>query len=117
MAGASFPGIKSARRWHEPCYFVERPSIQRAMSFLSPLSPRMVVALMVGVTVVSLVTARRDVSVRVAEIRRVEVERAGREAARIAPDAARAIEARDTSALRTLLERSVGRGAAVGAIV
>src|SRR6187455_1006285 len=87
------------------------------MSFLSPLSPRMVVALMVGVTVVSLVTARRDVTVRVAEIRRVETERAGREAARILPDAARALESRDPSTLRPVLERAVGRGGAAGAIV
>ena len=72
---------------------------------------------MVGVTVVSLVTARRDVTVRVAEIRRVETERAGREAARILPDAARAIEARDTSGLRALLGRVVDRGGAAGAIV
>jgi len=72
---------------------------------------------MVGVTVVSLVTARRDVSVRVAEIRRVEVERVNREAARLLPDAARAMEGRDTSPLSALLERAVGRGVAAGAIV
>jgi trehalose-6-phosphate synthase len=77
----------------------------------------MVVALMVGVTVVSLVTARRDVNVRVAEIRRVEVERATREAARLVPDVARALEAHDTAAMRALLERAVGRGAAAGVIV
>ena len=77
----------------------------------------MVVALIVGVTVVSLVTARRDVNVRVAEIRRVEVERATREAGRIMPDAARAMESRDTSALRATLDRAVGRGGAAGALV
>ena len=77
----------------------------------------MVVALIVGVTVVSLVTARRDVTTRVAEIQRVETERATREAARILPDAAKSMEVRDTSTLRNLLDRVVNRGGAAGAMV
>ena len=73
---------------------------------------------MMGVTVVSLLTARRDVSVRVAEIQRVEVERANREAARLLPDVARAMESHDTAGVRAQLERSVGRGGgSAGALV
>jgi trehalose 6-phosphate synthase len=87
------------------------------MSFLSPLSPRLVVALTVGVAVVSLVTARRDVSVRIDALRQAEVERAGREAARLSPDLARLIEAGEPEGVRDLLARSADRDGAIGAIV
>lgn len=87
------------------------------MSFLSPLSPRLVVALTLGVAVVSLVTARRDVSVRMDALRQTEVERANREAARLAPDLARLIELGDPVAVRDLLDRSADRDGEIGAIM
>ena len=77
------------------------------MTFLSPLSPRLVGALALGVAVVSLITAERDVSTRMDELRRAETARASREAERLEPQLAALIEAGDLPGQRTLLERSV----------
>ena len=87
------------------------------MSFFSPLSPRLVVALILGVTVVSLVTARRDVAVRLDTLRHAELEHANQDAARLSPDLAPLIESADPIAIRELLERSAGHDGAIGAIV
>jgi len=53
---------------------------------ISPLTPRLVAALALGVTVVSFVTARRDVSMRVDEMRRSEIERANQQASQLEPE-------------------------------
>ncbi len=86
------------------------------MSFLSPLSPRLVVALTLGVTVVSLITARRDVSNRVDALRTAEIDRANQEAARLVPLLAPLIEVGETAGLSEVLARSVDRTGAIGAI-
>src|SRR5688572_15627710 len=91
-------------------------SMPLKMSLLSPFSPRFVAAFVLGVTVVSLVSASRDVSVRVEALRRVEWDRAGREAARMAPDLGALIAAGDTTSQRDLLERSIVQSGSVGAV-
>src|SRR5688572_5301999 len=85
------------------------------MSLLFPFSPRFVAAFVAGVTVVSLIAASRDVSVRLEALRGGERDRGGREAARVAPDLRTLISAGDTRGQRDLLERSTVQSAAMRA--
>src|SRR5688572_21147403 len=87
------------------------------LSLLSPFSPRFVAAFVLGVTVVSLISARGDVSARLEGLRRVEWDRAGREAARVSSDLGALIAAGDTRGQRDLLERSIVQSGAIGAVV
>jgi trehalose 6-phosphate synthase len=84
---------------------------------ISPLTPRLVAALALGVAVVSFVTARRDVSMRLDEMRRVEVDRANQQASQLEPELAPLVEDGEVPAQRTRLERSVSQHGAVGAMV
>ena len=86
------------------------------LSLLSPFSPRFVAAFVVGVTVVSLISASRDVSVRLDGLRRVEWDRAGREAGRLTPDLGALIAGGDLRGQRDLLERSIVQSGALGAV-
>jgi trehalose-6-phosphate synthase len=86
------------------------------LSWLSPFSPRFVAAFVLGVTVVSLVSASQDVSVRLEGLRRVELDRAGREAIRLTPDLGALIAAGDARGQRDLLERSIVQSGALGAV-
>jgi alpha,alpha-trehalose-phosphate synthase [UDP-forming] len=86
------------------------------LSLISPFSPRFVAAFVVGVTVVSLISASRDVSVRLDALRRVEWDRAGREAGRLAPDLGALIAGGDTRGQRDLLERSIVQSGSLGAV-
>lgn len=90
---------------------------QKKMSLLSPFSPRFVAAFVLGVAVVSLVSAGRDVSVRLESLRRVEWDRAAREAARVSPDLVKLIAAGDTRAQREMLDLSIAQSGAIGAMV
>ncbi|MEO6223355.1 MAG: trehalose-6-phosphate synthase [Vicinamibacterales bacterium] len=85
-------------------------------SLLSPFSPRFVAAFVFGVTVVSLVTAGREVSARLESLRRVEWDRAVREAARVAPDLGALLAAGNIRGQRELLERSILQSGAIGAV-
>jgi trehalose 6-phosphate synthase len=84
---------------------------------ISPLTPRLVAALALGVTVVSFVTARRDVSMRVDEMRRSEIERANQQASQLEPELAQLVEDGEVPPQKTRLERSVSQNGAVGALV
>ena len=86
------------------------------LSLLSPFSPRFVAAFVLGVTVVSLISASRDVSTRLDGLRQVERDRAGREAARVSTDLGAFIAAGDTKGQRDLLERSIVQSGAIGAV-
>ncbi len=90
--------------------------LRMKLSLLSPFSPRFVVAFVLGVTVVSLVSVSRDVSQRLEGLRKVESDRAGREAARLLPDLGALIAAGDIAGQRDLLERSTVQSGAVGAV-
>ena len=84
---------------------------------ISPLTPRLVAALALGVTLVSFVTARRDVSMRIDELKRAEVDRANQQAAQLESDLVPLIEDGDGPAGRAKLDRSVSQSGAVGAVV
>ena len=82
----------------------------------APLSPRLVAALTLGVALVSLFTARRDVTIHINEMRQVQVDRANQEAARLS-NALVSLNEPDGDVQRALLERSVGQNGSVGAVL
>jgi trehalose 6-phosphate synthase len=85
--------------------------------FISPLSPRLVAALALGVALVSLMTARRDVAGRLDAMRQVEIERANREAIRLLPGLTPLMASNNTAGVREVLDDAITQSGAVGAVV
>jgi trehalose 6-phosphate synthase len=84
--------------------------------FISPLSPRLVAALTLGVALVSLMTARQDVAGRLGALRQVEIERANREATRLLPSLTPMMSSNNTSGAREVLDQAISQSGFVGAV-